>query len=179
MNEEWWESPVCFICDYWWALLLVIVLALAAFFTRDLWLPLLGYEPRPTPVELGTGDIQATLTWDSGNDIDLWVIDPAGEAIYYKQPTSTSGGRLDVDANADCTNLTSSPVENIFWPPGEAPAGEYQVEVHYYKQCESPAPTAYQLRLLVDGQVTSYSGTIDAQDDIRRVASFIRQGANP
>ena len=39
MNEEWWESPVCWVCDYWWVLLLIIVLALTAFFTRDFWLP--------------------------------------------------------------------------------------------------------------------------------------------
>lgn len=39
MNEEWWESPACWVCDYWWALLLIVVLALTAFFTRDFWLP--------------------------------------------------------------------------------------------------------------------------------------------
>jgi hypothetical protein len=42
MNEEWWERPTCFICDYGWIILLVIILALALFFTRDLWMPLLG-----------------------------------------------------------------------------------------------------------------------------------------
>lgn len=39
MNEDWWENPVCFVCDYWWVLLIVVVLALTAFFTRDYWLP--------------------------------------------------------------------------------------------------------------------------------------------
>ena len=41
MNAEWWEGFVRFICGWWWVLLLVLVLSLAAFFTRDLWLPLL------------------------------------------------------------------------------------------------------------------------------------------
>jgi hypothetical protein len=39
MNEEWWESPVCWLCDYWWALLLALVLGLSAFFSRAYWLP--------------------------------------------------------------------------------------------------------------------------------------------
>ena len=43
MNAEWWEGPVRFMCAYWWVLLLVVVLALTAFFTRDYWLPLLGF----------------------------------------------------------------------------------------------------------------------------------------
>src|SRR5689334_8120855 len=39
MNEEWWESPTCLICDYWWAFLAGIVLLLSAYFTRAYWLP--------------------------------------------------------------------------------------------------------------------------------------------
>jgi len=40
VNEEWWESPVCFVCDRWWILLIGLIAALAAYFTRDYWLPL-------------------------------------------------------------------------------------------------------------------------------------------
>ena len=42
MNDEWWEGPTCFICDYWWVILIIIVLAVAAYFTSPYWLPLLG-----------------------------------------------------------------------------------------------------------------------------------------
>ncbi len=41
MNAAWWEGIVRFICGYWWILLILVVLALAAYFTRDLWLPAL------------------------------------------------------------------------------------------------------------------------------------------
>lgn len=41
MEEAWWEGPIRFLCGYWWLLLLVLVLALTAYFTRNLWLPLL------------------------------------------------------------------------------------------------------------------------------------------
>lgn len=42
MNAEWWEGPVRFLCGYWWIFLILIVLALTAYFTRSVWLPLLG-----------------------------------------------------------------------------------------------------------------------------------------
>ena len=66
MREEWWESPVCYICDYWWALLLGLILAATAYFTRPFWLPALGFSPEvsetPTVTVLPTTQIPtATL----------------------------------------------------------------------------------------------------------------------
>lgn len=43
MIAKWWEKPVCFICDYWWAFLLALALCLAAYFTRCYWNP--GFCP--------------------------------------------------------------------------------------------------------------------------------------
>ena len=48
MKEEWWESPVCYLCDYWWALLLGLILALAAYFSREYWLPIFDLTPEAT-----------------------------------------------------------------------------------------------------------------------------------
>jgi hypothetical protein len=42
MDRAWWEGPTAFLCDYWWVILIVIVLAITAYFTRDYWLPLIG-----------------------------------------------------------------------------------------------------------------------------------------
>jgi len=42
MNEQWWEGLVRFICGWWWVLLVLVVLALTLYFTRTLWLPLVG-----------------------------------------------------------------------------------------------------------------------------------------
>lgn len=41
MNEEWWEGPVCLLCDYGWIVLLIVLLGLIAFLTRGFWLALL------------------------------------------------------------------------------------------------------------------------------------------
>ena len=47
-----------------------------------------------------SGDVQLTAAWSTRADVDLHVVDPIGEEIYYNHATSDSGGRLDHDANA-------------------------------------------------------------------------------
>jgi hypothetical protein len=41
MEAEWWEGLIRFLDGYWWVFLIVLVLALVAYFTRNYWLPLL------------------------------------------------------------------------------------------------------------------------------------------
>ena len=88
-----------------------------------------GEETTTTTVVLGTGDVQVTLEWDSDADLDLAVTDPTGEEISFSNrgPTAT-GGELDVDSNVGCDDEGS--IENIFWPPGQAPAGGYVADGH-------------------------------------------------
>jgi hypothetical protein len=116
--------------------------------------------------ELGTGDVQVTLRWNKTADLDLHVFDPDGEEIYFGNPSSSSGGRLDVDANGDrdsedqCTNTTSSPVENIFWPTGGAPKGGYVVQVDYFSECYEEGTTSFTLEVRVDGDVRYQDGSV-------------------
>lgn len=133
MEESWWEKPVCYLCDYWWLGLLLLVATLTAYFTRGYWLPeqpepivVTPTVPLPTAtalpspvltetVVLGTGDVQVTLRWVGTNDLDLHVTDPAGETIYFGNRSSGSDGQLDVDSNAGCSrNITSNPVKISF-----------------------------------------------------------------
>src|SRR5690606_38880428 len=52
-----------------------------------------GYEDLPsTPVELGTGELQVPLTWQSGDDQDLLVTDPSNSIASWKSQTVASGG---------------------------------------------------------------------------------------
>jgi hypothetical protein len=126
--------------------------------------------------ELGTGDVQITLIWNSINDLDLHVTDPSGELIYFGSTVSSTGGVLDVDANGGCTdNVTPSPVENIFWPTGEAPTGTYVIEVHYYQTCpDTPVADSYTVRVLVDGETQEFSGTMAEADELDAVYEFTR-----
>lgn len=105
--------------------------------------------PEPT---LGTGDIQFTLRWSSTADLDLAVLDPNGEEINFASRTSSSGGQLDVDSNANCAEAVTNPVENVFWPTGQSIDGVYSVAVSYYAECgAATGPQSFQLTALIDG----------------------------
>jgi len=123
---------------------------------------------------LQTGDVQVTLRWNSTADLDLHVVDPNGCEVFWDRPTCPSGGKLDVDANAGCLGVTTSPVENIFWPKGQAPRGEYKVFVHYFERCSGASSTeSFTVRVLVDGTEQVFSGTIRV-DELKLITTFRR-----
>lgn len=106
----------------------------------------------PGTVVLGTGDVQVTLRWTGDADLDLHVVDPNDEEIWFANAQSASGGELDVDANGSCEGL-ARPVENVYWPIGRAPAGTYEVYVQYYQLCDVTAPVDYEVTITLDGEV--------------------------
>lgn len=130
-----------------------------------------GTEGEP---ELGTGDVQVTLRWGSTADLDLSVTDPTGATVDFQTRTSSTGGSLDVDSNADCSTATSSPVENVFWPTGSAPDGEYVVTVTYYNVCgEATGPQSYELTFKVAGtEMELAPASMQRRDDGSTVATY-------
>jgi hypothetical protein len=81
-------------------------------------------------IELGTGDMQVTLQWESSADLDLHVTEPDGTELYWQSPgPSASGGQLDVDSNIACEPDGS--VENVYWS-GAPPSGDFAIEVNGY-----------------------------------------------
>lgn len=125
-------------------------------------------------VQVGTGDVRVTLTWNTTADIDLHVTDPMGFEIYFPSDheRSPSGGELDVDANAGCGN--DQQVENIFWPAGGAPNGTYQVEVVYFSSCGA-GPTNYEVAVNVGGRLLDrHRGTLYSESDSATLPSFTR-----
>jgi hypothetical protein len=101
---------------------------------------------------VGDGDVRATLTWDSDDDLDLHITDPSGEQIDWTHRTSASGGTLDRDDNVGACGIDQEPggVENAYWPPLGAPSGTYTVGVYSWKDC-APANTNWHLQVFVDG----------------------------
>jgi hypothetical protein len=49
MNERWWESPVCFVCDYWWGILIAVTLSIVALMSRDYLSRVLGVGAAELP----------------------------------------------------------------------------------------------------------------------------------
>ena len=118
---------------------------------------------------LGTGDVQVTLYWTGEADLDLHVVDPAGEEIYSGHMFSASGGMLDGDVNWPC-GPGPSPVENVFWPRGGAPSGEYRVLVNYYRDCKDQGPVTWTVMVRVNGAVVATrTGTITEGQTVQAV----------
>jgi hypothetical protein len=108
--------------------------------------------------------VRASLLWNDRNDLDLHVIAPSGEEIFYAHKRSMCGGWLDVDMNV--RGETEKPVENVRWVRGHAPRGEYRVFVQNYRFHEpKSAPTAYRLELEVDGELRHYEGVVSPHDE--------------
>ena len=110
----------------------------------------------------GFGDVQVTLTWNNTADLDLWVTDPDGERIYFANRTSASGGQLDRDV------ISGYGPENIFWPPNEAPPGDYLVQVHHFS---GASPSQYSVLIQAFGHVKQYEGTISS-NQVVTIAEF-------
>ena len=106
-------------------------------------------------LEHGYGDVQITLTWDNGADLDLHVVDPNGEEIWWGHKYSASNGKLDVD------DINGYGPENIFWPKLEAPNGTYKVYVHHYPWTDKPKSSNYTVLINAFGEIKKYTGSIN------------------
>jgi hypothetical protein len=121
-----------------------------------------------------TGDIQVSLAWENFNDLDLHVVAPSGERIYFGHRTSACKGMLDVDMNA-MGPTTREPVENVFWPAKEAPRGEYEVFVQHYARHDRVDETAFVVHVLVNGVRRRYTGSVRAGDSPMAVTRFVKR----
>jgi hypothetical protein len=109
---------------------------------------------------VGTGVVQVSITWNTDADVDLYVVDPVGEEIYYGDRQAASGGFLDLDSNPNC-NLDHIRNENITWSE-TAPTGSYQVRVNLYADCGA-AVTDYVVTVRRRDQAPlTFNGTLDA-----------------
>jgi hypothetical protein len=108
-------------------------------------------------VQSGQGDVKITLSFDRTHDLDLHVVEPNGEEISYENNASATGGFLDLDSGLNCEPSPANS-ENIFWPPGGAPSGEYRVTVHNYQHC-TPGEIPFTVRIAYDSTVTIHRGS--------------------
>lgn len=122
--------------------------------------------PTTGTVTLEGGDVHVTLSWDNATDVDLFVTDPFGEEISFLNPSSNSGGQLDVD------DSDGYGPENIFWPAGAAPFGQYSVKVVYYSNY-GRGPSNYLVTVRYGSQIEEYSGTLINNLESQQVTTFI------
>jgi len=83
-----------------------------------------------------TGVLRCSLGWFNYDDLDIHVIEPYGNEIYYGNKSSSTGGCLDVDMNAGGSQSRNA-VENITWPRlSTMKEGKYQVFINQYNKRE-------------------------------------------
>lgn len=92
--------------------------------------------PPPAPIlppVAPTGALQVALTWAAPVDLDLYLTDPAGEALYFANNPTRAGARLASDAR--CAALAAGA------PAGEAAlvttpaAGRWRIGVDFMDAC--------------------------------------------
>ena len=119
-------------------------------------------------LELGTGTLQISLSWNNGTDVDLWVTDPSGTKIWWQRRFSETGGKLDWD------DTSGFGPENIFWNEG-APDGTYKVEVHYFDSY-GKGPSDYIVTVNARGLSQQFSGTLNQSGEKDSVVNISKQG---
>ncbi|HEU4404825.1 MAG TPA: hypothetical protein VFS43_05995 [Polyangiaceae bacterium] len=104
-------------------------------------------------------DVRASLLWNNRNDLDLHVVAPGNEHIYFAHKRSACGGWLDVDMNV--RGETTTPVENVRWARGAAPRGRYRVYVQNYRFHErDQSPTPFKVEVEIGGEIYHFHGTV-------------------
>lgn len=147
-------------------------------------------------MSVGTGSLQVSLSFDNDKDIDLHLIEPNGDHIYYGNMMSTNGGELDLDSNPACS-IDGINNENITYSEeAQLDAGTYYVYVDMYSNCDTSIATNFVVSVHLDGVeiptstqnpytgnfpigFPSNNGGSDIQNDIEPVFSFeIPEGAS-
>ena len=121
-----------------------------------------------------SGQLQVTLGWDSGADVDLYVTEPSGQTLMYKATSrsSSSGGQMDQDARGECRpEQAHTRVENVFWAQ-KPPSGQYKVEVGYWAPCGDAGETHTTVSIGVGGRVLGVYGYSLHPEERATVATF-------
>lgn len=109
------------------------------------------------------GELRVSLSWYNYDDLDIHVIEPNGNKIYYSSKSSRTSGFLDVDMNAGGSN-TRNAVENIIWTNKDKMLeGEYQVRVNNFSQRESN-DGGYVVQIECNGEIFDFEKTHSPSD---------------
>lgn len=116
--------------------------------------PVTDAERRVDEAGGALGNVNVILTWNTTDDLDLYIECPGGvERIYYGN-ANACGGTHDVDANRSSNSATDHGVENIVFAE-RPPAGTYRVLVDLHAlRDESRQTTPFMVEVVMerDGQ---------------------------
>lgn len=103
--------------------------------------------------EAGNGMLQISLSFNNEKDVDLHVVEPQGDHIYFSNRRSTNGGYLDIDSNAGCS-IDGINNENVFYSEdARIEIGEYKVYPLMYRNCDPTIATDYTISIFFNGRL--------------------------
>lgn len=117
------------------------------------------------------GELHIALIWNDIADLDLHVVAPSGEELYYDHKETKCGGWLDIDMNVSASDASMEPVENVFW--ASAPSGHYMVFVRNFS-ChtrentvftDSKRAVPFRVKMTRHGEVEWCSGQVAHKQD--------------
>lgn len=150
--------------------------------------PVVPVAPADPPSTVSSGEIErrleqsavsqgkyvnVSLAWQIQADLDLIVAEPSGIVISMYDNNireSSSGGRLDIDANA-CQKMSGcavkpEPIENISWNK-KPPSGRYDVYVALFSAntpINQRVDIPYTVLVTVNGKQSSHEGVVNVSD---------------
>lgn len=116
-------------------------------------------------MEVGTGPLQVSLSFNNAKDIDLHLIEPAynnanGEPvsfydrhIYYGQRCTDTGGELNLDSNAGCSNDGINNENITYGDDAQVVPGTYKVYVDLFANCDPDLATHYVVAVYYEGNL--------------------------
>jgi len=123
---------------------------------------LMGYEGQYS-------DVMFTLIWNDKNDLDVIIRCP-DSSLIYKGHDSMSGGRIDIEMNAE--SPISEPLENIIWDSKDTPGGQYDVFVWFREnRTLIGSKSALKVRVQDGPLISTYSCTVEESANMLWVAS--------
>ncbi|HEV7425605.1 MAG TPA: hypothetical protein VGQ46_04505 [Thermoanaerobaculia bacterium] len=128
-----------------------------------------GVDPRIDP----NAELQVETMWDSNyTDIDLHVVEPGGEEVFYQHPHSARSGLLHDDV------VTGFGPETYTLP--RMASGPYQIALVYYSgdNTRLTLETLVHVIIYVRGQRQDHFIVLTGSDD-RRIVATVRELTNP
>lgn len=112
-------------------------------------------------IQLVTGALTATLTWEGEADLNLFIQTPT-YTVSWANPSEPNGGTLQIDSNTGCETPTAQPIEHIYWDDNTE-IGDYTIWVWYQDECRMAGDTAFTLTVAYQNETifTATSGESD------------------
>jgi len=118
------------------------------------------------------GELHISLIWNDIADLDLHVITPSGEHIYYANREASCGGWLDIDMNRNENDTSLEPIENVFW--ASSPSGHFKVYVNNFCNrtremtvfTDEKRKVPFRVRLVRTSGIEWFEGSVGPNEDV-------------